>query len=116
MSTAAATAERLLCDTSFVGFSARRASDPERFSHWPAETVERIDRAILAISVITLAEARYGYLHARWGRPLVTCDKRSGRRRRPPPRNHPRAARAMSPALKPVAARPASCPHRGCPV
>ena len=75
MSTAAATAERLLCDTSFVGFSARRASDPERFSHWPAETVERIDRAILAISVITLAEARYGYLHAGWGPPRIAREE-----------------------------------------
>jgi predicted nucleic acid-binding protein len=60
-------AERLLCDTSFVGLSAKRSSNPDRFSHWPSDAVERIDRSILAISVITLAEARYGYLNAGWG-------------------------------------------------
>ena len=69
--TAAATAERLLCDTSFVGWSARRSNNPDRFWHWPRDVVDRIDRSILAISVITLAEARYGYLHAGWGKPRI---------------------------------------------
>jgi predicted nucleic acid-binding protein len=55
--------ERLLCDTSFVGITAR----PDKFAHWPNEALERINAAILAISVITLAEARYGYLSAGWG-------------------------------------------------
>jgi predicted nucleic acid-binding protein len=59
--------ERLLCDTSFVGASAKRAAQPDRFAHWPAGIVHRIDGAILAISVITLAEARFGYLDANWG-------------------------------------------------
>lgn len=45
----APTAERLLCDTSFVGLSAKRSSNPGRFSHWPADAVERIERSILAI-------------------------------------------------------------------
>jgi hypothetical protein len=51
--------ERLLCDTSFVAASAKRAAQPERFLHWSNEILARVDRAILAISVITLAEARY---------------------------------------------------------
>jgi predicted nucleic acid-binding protein len=59
--------ERLVCDTSFVGVSAKRASHPELYAHWRAETLARIDRAVLAISVITLAEARFGYLNAGWG-------------------------------------------------
>jgi len=59
--------ERLLCDTSFVGASAKRLAQPGRFAHWPANALRRIDSAILAISVITLAEARYGYLNANWG-------------------------------------------------
>ncbi len=59
--------ERLVCDTSFVGASAKRSAQPDRFSHWPNGTLDRIDHAILAISVITLAEARYGYLNAGWG-------------------------------------------------
>lgn len=59
--------ERLLCDTSFVGASAKRLAQPARFTHWPADALRRIDSAILAISVVTLAEARYGYLNANWG-------------------------------------------------
>lgn len=67
MSAPARPPERLVCDTSFVAASAKRSAQPERFAHWPSETVARIDAAILAISVITLAEARFGYLHAGWG-------------------------------------------------
>jgi len=67
VSVSASPPERLLCDTSFVGASAKRSAQPERFAHWPADTLGRIDTAILAISVITLAEARYGYLNASWG-------------------------------------------------
>jgi predicted nucleic acid-binding protein len=72
---AAPTVERLLCDTSFVGFSAKRSGDPGHFSHWPANVVERIERSILAVSVITLAEARYGYLHAGWGEPRIAREE-----------------------------------------
>jgi len=68
VSAPASPAQRLVCDTSFVGTIARRAAHPERFEHWPAATVERIAASILAISVVTLAEARYGYLQAGWGR------------------------------------------------
>lgn len=59
--------ERLLCDTSFVAASAKRSARPDQFAHWASETIARLDAAILAISVITLAEARYGYLNAGWG-------------------------------------------------
>ncbi|MGI8845849.1 MAG: hypothetical protein ACR2HC_06720 [Thermoleophilaceae bacterium] len=59
--------ERLLCDTSFHAHAKKRAQAPERYEHWAPETIERIDAAILAISVMTLAEARYGYLKAGWG-------------------------------------------------
>jgi predicted nucleic acid-binding protein len=69
-------AERLVCDTSFVGHSAKRSARPERYVHWPAETLARIDAAILAISVITLAEARYGYLNAGWGPARIDREER----------------------------------------
>jgi predicted nucleic acid-binding protein len=36
----------------------------------------RCDRAILAISVITLAEARYGYLNANWGASRIEREER----------------------------------------
>ena len=64
MSVSTSPPERLICDTSFVGASAKRSAQPDRFLHWPKQTLDRIDAAILAISVITLAEARYGYLNA----------------------------------------------------
>lgn len=76
MSASASPPERLLCDTSFVGASAKRLARPDRFMHWPAETVRRIDSAILAISVITLAEARYGYLEANWGESRISREER----------------------------------------
>jgi len=43
------------------------SASPQRYEHWSTATLERIDAAILAISVMTLAEARYGYLKAGWG-------------------------------------------------
>lgn len=68
--------ERLLCDTSFVGASAKRLARPGLFAHWPTDTIRRIDAAILAISVITLAEARYGYLNANWEAARIDREER----------------------------------------
>jgi predicted nucleic acid-binding protein len=68
--------ERLLCDTSFVGASAKRAGRPERFAHWPQDTLDRIDTAILAISVITIAEARFGFRNANWGDSRIEREER----------------------------------------
>lgn len=76
MSVPASPPERLLCDTSFVALSAKRSAQPDRFSHWPKQTLDCIDGAILAISVITLAEARYGYLNAGWGAARVEREER----------------------------------------
>lgn len=76
MSDPPAPPERLLCDTSFVGASAKRLARPGAFAQWPVETVHRIDAAILAISVITLAEARYGFLNADWGAARVEREER----------------------------------------
>jgi tRNA(fMet)-specific endonuclease VapC len=69
-------AERLLCDTSFVAVSAKRSAGPGEFASWPNDAVQRLDVAILAISVITLAEARYGYLNAGWRAPRVEREER----------------------------------------
>ncbi|HEX6456815.1 MAG TPA: PIN domain-containing protein [Solirubrobacterales bacterium] len=60
--------EILLCDSSFIGPLSALRAHPERYRHWDAGLVERIDAAILAISVVTLAEARFGYLNAGWGK------------------------------------------------
>jgi predicted nucleic acid-binding protein len=68
--------ERVLCDTSFVAASAKRSARPDQFAHWPTDIVGRVDAAILAISVITLAEARYGYLNAGWGASRIEREER----------------------------------------
>ena len=75
MNALASPAERLVCDTSFVGTIARRSAHPDRFEHWPAAILDRIAGAILAISVVTLAEARYGYLKAGWGQARVAREE-----------------------------------------
>ncbi len=59
-------AEILVCDTSLVANLAPRAAEPTRYSHWQAEIVDRLDAGIPAISVITLAEVRFGYIKAKW--------------------------------------------------
>lgn len=68
--------EKLLCDTSFVGHLGKRLVKPERYGDWEREKVERIDSAILAISVVTLAEARAGYLNAGWGQRKIDAEER----------------------------------------
>lgn len=67
---APAAPETILCDTSFVSVAQsadQRASHPETVKVWPASTVSRLNGAILAISVITLAELRDGHIYANWG-------------------------------------------------
>lgn len=60
--------EILLCDSSFIAPLTALRAHPERYRHWDAATVERVDVAILAISVVTLAEARFGYRNGGWGK------------------------------------------------
>lgn len=68
--------ERLLCDTSFVGQVRALRTKPERYTHWDADTLARIEHAVLAISVVTLAEARFGYLKADWGEARIAMEER----------------------------------------
>ncbi len=68
--------ELLVCDSSFVGAVAQRRTKPERVAHWDAAALARIDRARNAISVITLAEARAGYLIADWGPRRIEQEER----------------------------------------
>jgi predicted nucleic acid-binding protein len=56
----------VLCDTTFVSIARKALTEPRRIAHWPTEARERLDNAVLAISVVTLAEARFGYLEADW--------------------------------------------------
>src|SRR4051812_25636896 len=67
---AATTTESILCDTSFVsvvqsaGHNTRSARSA---AAWPAASQARLNAAILAISVITLAELRDGHIYGNWG-------------------------------------------------
>jgi predicted nucleic acid-binding protein len=67
--------ERLLCDTSFVGHIAKRKAYPDRYDHWDESTVARIEKAVLEISVMTLAEARFGYLKSGWGSAKIQAEE-----------------------------------------
>lgn len=68
--------ERLLCDTSFVAHVGVLRVKPERYEHWDQGILSRIEAAVLAISVITLAEARFGYLKANWGQSRIIEEER----------------------------------------
>jgi predicted nucleic acid-binding protein len=56
----------ILCDTSYLGVTARATARPELIGHWPADVLERLDNAILSVSPFTIAEERYGRLKANW--------------------------------------------------
>jgi predicted nucleic acid-binding protein len=59
--------EILICDTSFVGHLARRKLMPRRYEHWDDAVLDRIEAAFLAVSIVSIAEIRAGYVNAAWG-------------------------------------------------
>lgn len=59
--------EVLLCDTTFVSVQELSAKRPDAVAHWPSGVLQRIEVAILAVSVFTLAEIRAGRIAANWG-------------------------------------------------
>lgn len=61
----------LICDTSFVGHLVRRARRPKRYEAWDDVIGDRVEEASAAVSVVTVAEARVGYLNAGWGGPRL---------------------------------------------
>lgn len=68
--------ETLICDTSFVGHMWRRLRTPARYKHWDATTIDRIESALLAISVVTIAETRAGQVQREWGRRQIVESER----------------------------------------
>lgn len=72
--------ENLICDTSFVSHLRRRVRTPTRYEQWDIETVARVEAASLAISVVTIAETRYGYRVAGWGGARIEITERELRR------------------------------------
>jgi predicted nucleic acid-binding protein len=69
--------ETLICDTSFVGHLWRRLRAPARYEHWDAATVDRVEAALLAISVVTIAEMRAGHARRGWGSRRVAQSERA---------------------------------------
>lgn len=65
--------EVIVCDTSLVGVLDRAAADANRTAHWPEAIRSRLDRAVLAISVVTDAEVRAGWRYAGWGAPRIAA-------------------------------------------
>ena len=61
------TPEVILCDTTFVSLLEASQRKPETTAHWPRAVLTRIDGAIQAVSVFTLAEIRAGRIAANWG-------------------------------------------------
>jgi predicted nucleic acid-binding protein len=59
--------ETLICDTSFVSHFLRLDETPDRYTHWDEGVIHRVESELLAISVVTVAELRAGYLKAGWG-------------------------------------------------
>lgn len=80
--------ETLICDTSFVNHFWRRSQAPARYEHWEVATVDRVEAARLAISVVTVAETRAGYLLANWGSSRIAGAEEHLRRFSPIPVGH----------------------------
>lgn len=59
--------EILVCDTSFLGVASRPRTNANVALDWPPDAVSRINSATLAISVVTEAEIRAGWITANWG-------------------------------------------------
>jgi predicted nucleic acid-binding protein len=59
----ASTPETILCDTSFVSVVHAKGVSTK----WPEPTRERLNNALLAINVVTLAELRSGHIYSGWG-------------------------------------------------
>jgi predicted nucleic acid-binding protein len=72
--------ETLICDTSFVSHLLRLEETPDRYAHWGEGIMGRVESEILAISVVTVAEIRAGYLNAGWGPRKVSRTERKLRR------------------------------------
>jgi predicted nucleic acid-binding protein len=69
VSEASAEPEVILCDSSLVGLQERALTRRGASAHWPAEVVGRLDAAVLALSVFSLAEIRAGRIYANGGQP-----------------------------------------------
>jgi predicted nucleic acid-binding protein len=75
--------ETLICDTSFVSHLLNLDESPDRYAHWGEAVMDRVESQLLAISIVTVAEIRAGYLKAGWGRRRVSRAERKLARYQP---------------------------------
>lgn len=61
------TPEHILCDTNVVGLLQASLKSADVIAHWPQKVRDRLDAAVLAMSVISVAELRGGHIYAGWG-------------------------------------------------
>jgi predicted nucleic acid-binding protein len=59
--------EHILCDTNVVGLLQASRKNADVIAHWPQDVRDRLDSAVLAMSVISVAELRGGQIYAGWG-------------------------------------------------
>jgi predicted nucleic acid-binding protein len=59
--------ETLVCDTSFVRHTSRWLQASDRYGSWDTAMRDRVESALLAISVVTIAEVRFGQVRGGWG-------------------------------------------------
>jgi predicted nucleic acid-binding protein len=69
--------EVLVCDTSFLAHLWRRRRDSDRYQGWGTAVLPRLHCAVLAISIVTVAESRAGFLIDGWGRRRVAAAERA---------------------------------------
>jgi tRNA(fMet)-specific endonuclease VapC len=69
--------EYILCDTGVVGLMQAAASNSAVLDHWPTAGLERLNRAVLAITIFTLGETREGHRRAGWGAKRVAQAEQS---------------------------------------
>jgi predicted nucleic acid-binding protein len=70
------TGELLVADTSFISPWARVVERADVVAPWASSATDRIASATVAISVVTVAEVRFGHWQARWGqRRLEEADR-----------------------------------------
>jgi predicted nucleic acid-binding protein len=68
--------ERILCDTTYISVRLAAVARPSFVAHWPSDVTQRLDRAVLMVSVIALAELRGGQIGANFGPDKIERHKR----------------------------------------
>lgn len=72
----AAEPETLVCDTSIASMLRFATMRPRVLEHWPGDTLDRLNSALLTVSVVTLAEVEYGLIKNNAPAELILNERR----------------------------------------